>query len=409
MVSVIIPTYNRADTIGSSIKSVLNQSYQNFEIIIVDDASTDNTSRIVEKINDPRICYLKSDKRIGANGARNLGIQNSHGEYIAFQDSDDIWKNDKLEKQIRMFQEDKELDIVYSRYARHSFDGMVRFVPSKKYTKNMLQEGITHILAETNVIGTPTMIVKKRCFYECRMFDLDIPRLQDWEINIDFVQHYKYGFVDEALVDSYLSTNSITNVVKSKLESQALIVRKHKDFFETQGTMDMHLAQLANLALKEKRLQDLQEFLGEMLFYKSIYINADQGIKKPEVIKKNYIFIKEWISREKNSFLTNSFLSGFQDSSIALYGLGDIGKLFINTLSDENKNKIRFVIDRNILDSSKYKVLSLESLKNEDLEGIKCIIITAVAHEDEIKLELMKVTTVPIISAYDVIAGATDM
>lgn len=409
MVSVIIPTYNREETLRNSIQSILTQSYQDFEIIIVDDASTDDTKRIVAEINDSRICYIKNDKRLGANGARNVGIQNAHGEYIAFQDSDDIWKSGKLEKQIRMFQDDEELDIVYSRYAQHSLDGTVRLVPGKKYTKNMLQEELASILADINVIGTPTMIARKKCFYDGRMFELDIPKFQDWEINIDFVQHYKYGFVDEVLVDAYLSENSITNIVKLELDSRALIVKKHKDFFETQGTLNMHLAALANIALKDKRLKDLQILLGETLFYKSIYINAERDIKKPEIMKMNYKFIKEWIRKEKNSSVTNSFLSGFKDNSIALYGFGDIGNLFIDTLSEKNRNKIRYVIDRNIIDSKKYKILSLERLKNEDLDGIACIIITAIAHEEEIRRELAKITAVSVISVYDVIAGATEI
>lgn len=409
MVSVIIPTYNREETLRNSIQSILTQSYQDFEIIIVDDASTDDTEKIVAEMNDSRICYIKNDKRLGANGARNVGIQNAHGEYIAFQDSDDIWKSGKLEKQIRMFQDDEELDIVYSRYEQHSLDGAVKLIPGKEYTKNMLQDGLASILADFNVIGTPTMMVRRKCFYDCRMFDLDIPKLQDWEINIDFVQHYKYGFMDEVLVEAYLSINSITSIVKLELDSRALIVKKHKDFFETQGTMDMHLTRLINIALKEKRLKDLQILLGETLFYESIYMNAEHEIKKAETKNMNYKFIKEWIRGEKNSSVTNSFLSGFKDNSIALYGLGDIGNLFIDTLSEKNRNKIRYVIDRNIIDSKKYKVLSLERLKNEDLDGITCIIITAIAHEEEIRRELAKITAVSVISVYDVIAGTTDM
>lgn len=408
MVSVIIPTYNRANIIKRSIESVLTQSYQDFEIIIVDDLSTDDTSRVIQEFNDSRIYYLKNEKRMGANGARNAGIQCAHGDYIAFQDSDDIWRNDKLEKQMCMFQKRKELDIVYSRYIRHCADGKAMLVPEEKYAQNLLQEEISHTLASLNVIGTPTMIVKKKCFDECRMFDLNIPRFQDWEINIEFVQHYKYGFIDEALVDAYVSTDSITNTTGTELVSKALILKKHQEFFDTYGTMDIHLANLANIALNEKRLGDLQELLGDTFFYKSIYLNIEKIIKKQEVIQKNYLFVKEWLFKEADSNLINSFLSRYPDDSIALYGLGDIGKLFLNVLSDENEKKIRYVIDRNLFATTKFIVLPLEGLGDEDFDGIKYIIITAIAHEEAIRQELARVTTVPVISVYDVIKDASD-
>lgn len=406
MVSVIIPTYNRADTIKRSIDSVLSQSYRDFEIIVVDDGSTDNTEQIVMGCADSRIRYLKNDRRIGANGARNVGIQHAVGEYIAFQDSDDVWRSDKLEKQMDMLQNRKELDVVYSRYARHWSDGRSMLVPDINYTREQLQDGIAHILANFNVIGTPTMIARRKCFEECGMFDLKIRRYQDWEINIGFVQRYQYGFIDEVLLDAYISPDSITNTVTSTFDSVALIVRKHQSFFETQNTLDMHLTGLANTALKEGTLKELSVLLGEELFLKSMYIQAQRTAEKQEAVRKNYLFIKEWMRREKSSFLTNSFLSGYPERSIALYGLGDIGKLFLNTLSDENKKKIRYVIDRNMFALAGCSVLPLESITNEDLEGIKCVIITAIAHEDEIRQELAKVTAVPVLSVYDVITGA---
>ena len=94
-VSVIIPTYNRATTIIKSINSVLNQTYSNFEIVVVDDNSDDNTKDIIKQIQDDRIIYIKNKKNLGAASARNIGIKNATGELIAFQDSDDEWIKQK--------------------------------------------------------------------------------------------------------------------------------------------------------------------------------------------------------------------------------------------------------------------------------------------------------------------------
>ena len=90
-VSVIIPTYNRANLIGRSIQSVLGQTYRDFEVIIIDDNSTDNTGEVVRSFRDPRIIYIKLSSNSGVSAARNQGIQMAKGTYIAFQDSDDEW------------------------------------------------------------------------------------------------------------------------------------------------------------------------------------------------------------------------------------------------------------------------------------------------------------------------------
>lgn len=101
LVSVIIPTYNRANLILQAVKSVLNQTYKNFEIIIVDDGSSDNTEDVINVIHDNRIRYIKHAINKGASAARNTGIREAKGKYIAFQDSDDHWLPDKLEKQVK--------------------------------------------------------------------------------------------------------------------------------------------------------------------------------------------------------------------------------------------------------------------------------------------------------------------
>ena len=100
-VSIIIPAYNAQDFIGKTIKSILDQSYSNFEIIVVDDNSTDATISIVEQMTDARIKLIKLDKNAGGPAKpRNVGLQNSTGEVVAFCDSDDLWHKDKLDIQI---------------------------------------------------------------------------------------------------------------------------------------------------------------------------------------------------------------------------------------------------------------------------------------------------------------------
>ena len=105
LVSIIMPSYNTALYIEQTIKSVLNQSYGNWELIIVDDCSTDDTDTIVSRINDPRIMYIKNSINSGAAVSRNTALRKAHGKWVAFLDSDDLWCSDKLEKQVNFMKE----------------------------------------------------------------------------------------------------------------------------------------------------------------------------------------------------------------------------------------------------------------------------------------------------------------
>lgn len=115
LVSVIMPSYNTARFIGSTIESVLAQTYTNFEIIIVDDCSTDDTDKIVGSFDDRRIKYLKNEVNGGAAVCRNRALREAKGEYIAFLDSDDLWEKDKLELQIA-FMKEKDAGFSYTEY-----------------------------------------------------------------------------------------------------------------------------------------------------------------------------------------------------------------------------------------------------------------------------------------------------
>ena len=102
LVSVVIPLYNRENTIQRAVDSILNQTYTNIEVLVVDDGSTDASVKMLEKYQkDKRVKVFLQGTNKGANVARNRGIQEAEGEYIAFQDSDDVWLSDKLEKQIK--------------------------------------------------------------------------------------------------------------------------------------------------------------------------------------------------------------------------------------------------------------------------------------------------------------------
>jgi glycosyltransferase involved in cell wall biosynthesis len=226
-VSIILPTYNRKLLLGRAIQSILDQSYQNFEIIVVDDCSSDNTDKFVKSIKDKRIQYIQLKKRKGANIARNTGIKAAKGDYIAFQDSDDVWLDRKLEKQMKAFKESPEdIGVIYTSRINLA-DGKKSIIPSPDIEP---KEGNLHdILLKTGFIATPTAVVKRECFAKVGMFDENLPREQDWDLWIRISKHYRFKHIDEPLVKSYLQTDSISGNTNSWIIARKLILEKYFD------------------------------------------------------------------------------------------------------------------------------------------------------------------------------------
>ena len=143
-VSVIIPTYNRADLIGETIESVLKQTFDDFEIIIVDDGSTDATGEVVRKFDGP-IKYLYQDNR-GRSCARNRGFEASSGDYVCFLDSDDVLKPMMIERQVSLLDSNSNLGFVYSDYQFINQTGEILPVP-EVFRRHPLRRGrIFHFL-----------------------------------------------------------------------------------------------------------------------------------------------------------------------------------------------------------------------------------------------------------------------
>jgi len=224
-VSVVIPTYNRAGLLGRAVQSVLNQTFQDFEIIIVDDGSTDKTEEVVKSFKNELTRYIRHEKNRGANAARNTGIKAARGEYVAFQDSGDEWLPQKLEKQMKVFENaSPDVGVVYTGFWRIIGDKKT-YEPSSKVAK---KEGDIHsILLYENFIDTPTSVVRKACFRKVGMFDERLPRLQEWELWIRISKFYRFKFIDGPLVNTYLHPDSISLNQEATIRARKFILEKH--------------------------------------------------------------------------------------------------------------------------------------------------------------------------------------
>ena len=182
MISVIIPTYNREKTIRKSIESVLNQTYTDFELLIVDDGSKDNTKEIVEQYEDERIRLISYAPNQGAAHARNIGILNAKGAYIAFHDSDDLMRSDRLERQLKFLKE-QEADFVFARVHEYGLDGLDR--GASPFSCNLDDDKLQNVkkLLLQWQVWCQTILCTKSCA-ESIMFDEDFPCGIDWDFSI---------------------------------------------------------------------------------------------------------------------------------------------------------------------------------------------------------------------------------
>ena len=139
LVSVIIPTYNRSSILFNTIKKVFNQTWENMQLIIVDDYSSDDTRKTIQLINDSRIKYKRTERNLGCAGARSLGVQSSEGEFITFLDDDDEWENNYLKNQLQVFKEYPFLDFVICDYQVQNIKGSRQFYNMKLFSKNFKQ------------------------------------------------------------------------------------------------------------------------------------------------------------------------------------------------------------------------------------------------------------------------------
>jgi glycosyltransferase involved in cell wall biosynthesis len=236
LVSVIIPTYNRADVVGRSIRSVLNQSHENFNILIVDDGSTDSTEEVVKSFDDDRITYIYQ-KNQGANTARNRGIKIAEGDYISFLDSDDVFYPDYLSRSIGA------ISNASSRCIGSATASI--FYSSKKKTRSRIPEKELSLenFQGQNPIGSfsaTTFHVTVRD--KVGLLDETLPSLQDYDYYLRVAKEYTIVGINDVLVKRYADTdNRISDSIRRKKKGQEQITRKHGDIIQDERLSTNHI------------------------------------------------------------------------------------------------------------------------------------------------------------------------
>lgn len=231
LVSAIIPTYNRSHLLRRSISSVLNQTHKSIECIVVDDCSTDDTERLISSMSDDRIRYIRMPINSGACAARNEGILAAKGKYIAFNDSDDVWKANKIETQLEAMRSSKA-DICFCALERHGYANSIDIFPDQdKFGTNKFIP--FDVLLSCSLAGTPSIIAKRELFESC-LFDKEMKCFQDWEWMINASRNASVYYVSEPLVELYLQADSITvRDLTNQYNGYLRILEKYKTEIES--------------------------------------------------------------------------------------------------------------------------------------------------------------------------------
>lgn len=266
-ISIILPTYNRGYCIERAIDSILQQVYPYWELLVVDDGSTDHTEEIVMKISqsDARVRYYRQPVNKGVAAARNEGIRQARYEYIAFQDSDDVWKKDKLKKQMRMFEEQPELGLVYCAYEGTKRDGTMVRVPSAAMAIEELQGRMYPLLLKQNVIGAPTVIVRRECLAGSGGFDDKLTCLEDWELFLRIAKEYAVGFVNEALVIADIHEGGVSSGVGGYFYTRCKMIIDHKKALMEYGMFENMVEQMLMMAQEAGVLGQVSQMMQSML------------------------------------------------------------------------------------------------------------------------------------------------
>lgn len=264
-VSVVITSYNYDKYIKDAIESILNQSYSDFELVIIDDCSTDNSVKIIKQFEDERIKFIQNEENLGLKSSMQKAISYCSGEWIAFLESDDLWLSDTLEKRLACAEKYPQVGIIFNDVlefgdedwllaVKNNFDRVRKILSKKTFPKNIFYDINVH-----NLILTFSSVMIKRELFENVSFETPIDALLDWWLYI----HIAYN------TEAYYMKDKLT---KWRQHKQSYIMRKKKSKFKM-ANIEAYLDVYKTKNLGVKFLPFLVFSIVQMLFSRAKFYN----------------------------------------------------------------------------------------------------------------------------------------
>lgn len=261
LVSVIIPTYNREKFIAECVRSVLDQTFTDLEVIVSDDGSPDNTEAVVGAITDERVTYSRIEHVGIPSATRNNGIKQARGRYLAFLDSDDLWFPDKLERQLELIKADERIGLVCTNGINFSEEGVLGLKNRLPLTDD---DFLFEALLEFNHIICSSVLVKKDVIDDVGMFDEnpDLRAVEDYHLWLRVRKKYGIRYINDPLV-KYRTHGDV--IRQDELEANYRLMKKVFDDLMARGVLDQtqHDTALAKLEQTVEYDNLIKEILGE--------------------------------------------------------------------------------------------------------------------------------------------------
>jgi glycosyltransferase involved in cell wall biosynthesis len=247
-ISVVIPTRDRYDLLQRAIRSVLEQTVRDFEVIVVDDASIEDVGAIIGRFADARLTLVRHQIPMGGGASRNTGIRHASGKYVAFLDDDDEWLPEKLELQLVRINSYDNPGLVYT----GSFHIDQRTGLTLKVFRPRLQHDTHRHLLRKNVIGTTSSIMVRRTNFSAGlMFDEHLRSCQDWDLYLKITNHCSVGCIDRPLVKYHMHDTRITrNYIDVLQGHKAILDTVVTQYNPSRTVISYHHFKIGKLALQ---------------------------------------------------------------------------------------------------------------------------------------------------------------
>jgi glycosyltransferase involved in cell wall biosynthesis len=229
-VTVVIPTYNRARTVGDAVASALAQRFEDLEVVVVDDGSTDGTGDVLARVRDTRLRYVPG-RHAGVSAARNLGVEHARGELVAFLDSDDLWRPDKLTHEVAFLDRHPEADAVFSDLQKLDGDrSYASFMRETAVFAHYLRGGpypdgvmlstraMRLILLQEVPIKPSALTLRRTAFERAGAFDETWSSSEDWEFLLRFAHDHPIGYIDRPLAVLRVGDDSLHRLDQARGE-----------------------------------------------------------------------------------------------------------------------------------------------------------------------------------------------
>ncbi|MEP2446776.1 MAG: glycosyltransferase [Balneola sp.] len=290
LVSIITPVYNGQDFLDRSIKSVLAQTYENWELLLIDDGSSDNSVQIIKYyLEDNRIKLLRNQSNSGIPTTRNKGIENSTGEFIALLDQDDEWLPHKLEKQVNKFLEiDDSFGLIYSNVEVRTDQGILADQKKEIEPEASIQSNLELMLSR-NLITSPTAMVKRKALEEVGLFDESIRwGGDDYDLWIRIAHKYKFDYIDEVLCIRHEHQQNYSADKKRMMLKTIELGEKYVEQFGLEPSLSRKLKSNHYYRYGIESIKKLRVLSGLSYVIKSLFISKQGFIELGKTLRNRF-------------------------------------------------------------------------------------------------------------------------